>query len=213
MHKAFSGYKYYTAITNYASEKYSSNKNLILEPLSCVLKIVILQYKPEGTKISIVNNAILYDEPSFGQGILRMFNGDCREDLHNLYFPLKKCIQWYSSDDPHFQYIYRECIKGLLLLKNVYTTNTTIHHTLNHYINILKNDKDATDAYESQELNPIIDTLQEIWTPGEIKAIYELLMLVHSNKNKDIYINALEDIVSAKEKFINEYIHKVSTSY
>ena len=62
-------------------------------------------------------------------------------------------------------------------------------------------------------MNPIIDTLREIWTPGEIKALYDLLMLIHRNKNKDIYIQALEDIVSSKELFIHDYIEKISTTY
>ena len=38
-------------------------------------------------------------------------------------------------------------------------------------------------------------------------------MLIKNNKNKEIYIQALDDIVSAKEKFINNYIHKISTTY
>ena len=47
------------------------SKHLILEPLSCVLKLALLQYKPVGTKISVVNNAIQFNEPSFLQGITR----------------------------------------------------------------------------------------------------------------------------------------------
>ena len=42
-----------------------NSKHLILEPLSCVLKLALLQYKPVGTKISVVNNAIKFNEPSF----------------------------------------------------------------------------------------------------------------------------------------------------
>ena len=64
-----------------------------------------------------------------------------------------------------------------------------------------------------EKYNPIIDKLQEIWSQGEIKTIYDLLMLIKNNKNKEIYIQALDDIVSAKEKFINNYIHKISTTY
>ena len=47
----------------------------------------------------------------------------------------------------------------------------------------------------------------------EIKAIHELLTLIQLDKNRDIYLKSLEDIVSAKEKTVNQYIHKVSTTY
>ena len=47
----------------------------------------------------------------------------------------------------------------------------------------------------------------------EIKAINELLKLIKSDTNRDIYLKSLEDIVEAKEKLVNEYIQKVSTTY
>ena len=52
-----------------------------------------------------------------------------------------------------------------------------------------------------------------MWSKEEIKAIEELLKLIKANKNRDIYLKSLEDIVISKEKLVNEYIHKVSTTY
>ena len=43
-------------------------KNMLLEPLSCIFRMVLLNYKGEGVKISIVNNSIQYNEPSYYQG-------------------------------------------------------------------------------------------------------------------------------------------------
>ena len=54
---------------------------------------------------------------------------------------------------------------------------------------------------------------QDMWSKEEIKAIEELLKLIKANKNRDIYLKSLEDIVIAKEKLVNEYIQKVSTTY
>ena len=34
----------------------NNNKNLILEPLCTIVKLILLSYKPDGTKISIYNN-------------------------------------------------------------------------------------------------------------------------------------------------------------
>ena len=73
-----------------------NQKNLILEPLCVIFRLAMLQYKDKGTKLSVKNNSIQYQEPAYDQGILRMLGGDCREDLHNLYHPILKAIDWYS---------------------------------------------------------------------------------------------------------------------
>ena len=75
------------------------NKNLILEPVCCILRIILLSYKPEGTKISIQNNSIQYNDPTFYQGIWRTIYGDNRDDIHNLYAPILKAFEWYDTID------------------------------------------------------------------------------------------------------------------
>ncbi len=204
MHKALTTYNIY----NMMIVPYQTNqKNLILEPLSCILKLILFQFEKEGTKVSVSNNAILFNEPSVTQGLMRSVYGDCREDLHNLYHPLIKATEWYPIQK--YPLFYSECKKGFELLNQVYDDNTTIHHTISHYISIL----DETNKQSLPDTNPIIDQLKDIWIEDEIKAIEELLKLILNDKNKDIYRKSLNDIVSAKEKIVNQYIQKVSTSY
>ena len=206
MYKAYSNYQIYNTMLS-GFGKQTQQKNLILEPLCCLLKLILLQFKEKGTKISIIDNSIQFNEPSMTQGLIRTLYGDCREDLHNLYHPLIKCLEWYPLKGNEL--LYNESKKGLEIINEVYDDNTTIHHTIIHYLSIVegKNEKDLPDT------NPVIDQLKDTWLPNEINAIKELLSLILNGKNKDIYINALNDIVSAKEKFINEYIQKITTTY
>ena len=185
----------------------NTQKNLILEPLCCILKLILLQFKEKGTKISVSDNSITFNEPSYGQGIVRSLYGDCREDLHNIYHPLLKSVEWYPIKD--FNIYYEECKKGLQLLLQVYDDNTTIHHTISHYISIIEGKNDE----EVSETNPIIDNLKDFWKTEEINVINELLNLIMKNIEKDVYLKCLENIVEEKEKKVNEYIQKVSTSY
>ena len=187
----------------------SNQKNLILEPLCVILRLAILQFKNKGTKLSVKNNSIQYQEP-YHQGLLRMISGDCREDLHNLYHPILKSIEWYSYNE--YKELYNECICGLEELYNIYDENSTIRHTISHYISVIQiND---TEKYRKEtKFNPIIDSLKDIWTSDEIKSTISLLHLIKTNKNKDIYLDSLEIILNAKEKFVYEYIHKISTEY
>ena len=187
----------------------SSLKNLILEPFCVILRLAIIQYKPKGTKLSVNRNSIQFQEPS-GQGFLRMIQGDCREDLHNLYHPILKATEWYPYDE--YNVFYDESIVGLKLLNEAYEDNSTIRHTLSHYISAIET-RDNESKRKEQKFNPIIDKLKDIWEAEEIKAIHDLLQLIKTNKNRDIYLKTLEDIINAKEQFINGYIQKVTTSY
>ena len=72
-----------------------SSKQLILEPLTCVLKLSLLQWKENGTKISISNNSLKYNEPSLLQGLTRKMTGDSRLDLHNICHPLIKSLEYF----------------------------------------------------------------------------------------------------------------------
>lgn len=205
MYKVSGMYLYNNMITYYQNK--NIQKNLILEPLCCILKLILLQFKEKGTKISVSDNSITFNEPSYGQGLMRSLYGDCREDLHNIYYPLLKSVEWYPIDK--FTIYYEECKKGLQLLLEVYDDNTTIHHTISHYISIIegKNDKEVL------ETNPIIDNLKDFWKEEEIKGIDGLLNLILKNIEKDVYLKSLENIVEEKEKKVNEYIQKVSTTY
>lgn len=205
MYKVSGMYLYNNMITYYQNK--NTQKNLILEPLCCILKLILLQFKENGTKISVSDNSITFNEPSYGQGLVRSLYGDCREDLHNIYHPLLKAVEWYPIDK--FTIYYEECKKGLQLLLEVYDDNTTIHHTISHYISIIegKNDKEVS------ETNPIIDNLKDFWKSEEINVINELLNLILKNIEKDVYLKCLENIIEEKEKKVNEYIQKVSTTY
>ena len=186
------------------------NKNLILEPLCVIFRLAILKYKPPYTKLSIKDNSIIYQEPSYDQGFIRMMEGDTREDLHNLYHPILKSIEWYSYND--YKFIYDECVSGLNILNSVYDRNSTIRHTISHYISVIQMN-DSENIREDVDINPVIDKLKEIWTKEEINSAISLLKLIHEDINRDIYLDSMELILHNKEQFINDLLKKISTEY
>ena len=166
---------------------YVPEKKLILEPLCVVIRLIILKYKESGTKISIVNNSISYMEPSFLQGALRTYNGDKREDLHNLYAPIIKAFEWYDIESGVNRYLFEQSLIGIDMLLSAYDKDSIIHHSLVHYKKIV----------------------QEFIR-------YEILKLIDSEKNeeeKKLYIKIIEDILSHKEKRVNIYVEKNSHTY
>jgi len=237
MYPSLQGYSMYKLIGSVWSSD-SCHKNLILEPLSCVVKVLLLQYKPEGTKISLTNNGISYSYPSYIQGVFRGAYGDKREDLHNLYHPLCQALRWYDPHNKTYKLLYSECHKGLQVLKGVYDTHSTIHHTINHYLAVLEDPKimeqneetpviketeGESDEHNSddeelgslEQANPIIGHLRNIWSDKELLVIHDLVTLLQTcaDHKRDIYSKALEDIVVAKENELYQYIQKISTTY
>ena len=105
MFKALSSYQFYRSVEDMFM-KNKKEKNLILEPLTVIFRLAILKYKPPYTKLSIRDNSIVYQENTYDQGLLRMIDGDTREDLHNLYHPILKSIEWYPYNDYKFIYCY-----------------------------------------------------------------------------------------------------------
>ena len=200
---------------------YPENKNIILEPLSSIFRLILLKYKPKGTKISISNNSIKYSLPGYSQGLLRNINGDGREDLHNIYNPIIKSLEWFpiknnKIDNDMFIYYYNSSIQGLNILLECYEKGTTIYHTINHYIKIIK---DSLDSKEIEKINieesPLLDKMKDFWKSEEIKIIYQLFLLIDNldEKEKEVYIKIIDQIISTKEDKLNEYIIKYSTSY
>ena len=197
------------------------NRNLILEPFNCILRIILLNYKKEGTKISVQNNSIQYSDPSLYQGILRSIYGDNRDDIHNLYAPILKAYEWYNTIDSKMnKYFFEKLIIGLNCLKNVYDPNTIIYHSITHYITMIQDLLDNNDINKfknnEKEESPDIKNLKNIWEKDEIYIIYKNLHYINDTKDEDLkktYIKNIEDILLYKEKKVELYINNSSTTY
>lgn len=198
----------YTLFSVYSESK--CEKNLILDPMSCLIRLCLLQYKPIGTKLSVERNRVLYQEPGISQPVFRSWRGDCREDLHNLCNPLLQCIEWYPSDVSVHKFLYEECRKGLIILKHAYSTESTIHHTITHYLSIIEGEV----VTEKQGENPLIHHLKTLWSMAEIRIVHDLLQIISENTvDRESYMRSICEIVSQKEYHTHEYIQNMSTKY
>ena len=106
------------------------NKNDILDPLSLVIKLYIYSFKPNGTKISILNNKIHFQDKGIFQSTIRTLNGDTKNDLINMLFPLTyACEKYLQSDEKKdFQVIFEKVIQSLDKLNQIYKSNEITHN-------------------------------------------------------------------------------------
>ena len=222
----------YEILSNLFNEK---DKNSIIEPLICLTRLAILEFKPTGTKISIFNNRISYNEPNILQGAVRWSNGDARDDLHNIFLPLTKAPIWYDVSKSDIQNIFKFAIRGLEKLKRSYSRNSTINHSIQYYIDCLRNsiaissdsgsnrrNRDDTsrsaNTESDDEHNTIFNKLKGIWNDREISIINNLLIEMESRRSEegssDTHDNSLvsdsETIITTLETLLSAKERKVS---
>lgn len=209
-----------------ALAKYLFNKevkNFVLDPLTCIIRCAILSFKPKGTKISICQNKISFCDPTFLQGTIRWSLGDKREDLHNIYQPILKSTIWYSRDNNDIKNIFKLAKKGLEKLKYSYEENSIISHSLELYTNIIdlflntngecmddffkKKKCDIEMIKKEEQTNKIYLELKDLWNDTQISIINNILSQVeHDKENGKEWLEALDIILSSKEKCVNNII-------
>ena len=69
----------------------------ILEPLQAITQLALLSFCPKGSKLSITNNILFIQTPTWSQGFLRSYNQDQRDDLFFLFSVIKRFNKFYSS--------------------------------------------------------------------------------------------------------------------
>ena len=192
------------------------DKNIIIDPLSCLIKLSILKFCPIGTKISIGDNMITILDPGLLQGTYRFVKGDGREDLHNLYVPLIKSIEWYWNEDNNnnIKSLFDFAINGLEILRASYPHNSTITHTLDLYIHHLTSKQTKTlqnkDIKINENSNEIHEYLKQLWNQREIHIIIELLLEyeknIKNNKTEKYILETILNLTNAKEVKLREYL-------
>ena len=197
-------------------QDWTNSPDILLDPITTVTRIALLQYKPVGTKISIQNHKITYMETSFYQGAWRMFQGDQREDLKNLYKPVIACVKWWT-DYPGIKEIAKEAIHGLNELKKTYSETSTIYHTITLYKTILEyylENKPIDNLVDSMpDINdPPSEDIKELWKKQEVEIVASMLHnIIYYKDNeelKKIHMDPLEKLLDGKEQMLQDILIK-----
>jgi hypothetical protein len=131
----------------------SFKSSATLDPLSTLVKLVMLAFYPPKSKLSFLNNQIYIERPSLLQSFARRVYGSSRNDLYRLQKPLLAVVELYpTSQFPMMIPLYKLAIRGLKILKTSYTEESDRTHTesgstsgsmastaINFYITILDN--------------------------------------------------------------------------
>jgi hypothetical protein len=201
------------------------NSNLqLLEPLTCIIRLAMLNFQENGTKIAIYNNRISSQLPNLIQGAKRWVYGNKRNELHNLYKPILISLKYYDrNNDVDIRTIFDYAIGGLDKLTQTYSEheNDIVCHSIKLYREILstsKKNKSSKTYVESQLkeddlTSPLYELFNELWNERQISIIAALLQeaeVCEENEEEICAIlEAIDKLLQVKEnssvKIINTF--------
>ena len=181
--------------------------SFIVDPLSLIVKLVIVGKKPSKTKISITNHSIIIHEPGFFQRIVRYYNNSTKQDLHYLQSPIEvACVQYiigkkYAHHRDLILSLFKHAVVGLERLADTYKQDSMVVLCINHYINIIHNSislncmiANKDNMYHEKYYNDIfIQKMNQIWSPEKIDIVLRLAACSSTNiRSLETFIESVD---------------------
>ena len=184
-----------------------------IDPICTAIKLSLLHYKDNGTKISIKNNVVNIQDASLLQGFQRWYNSDERDQLYQLKLPIFYFrgivlgfieIEHLDVDHNTLLMINELSIKGLKKMRITYDNDrksgSLIKNCIDDYIKILNTNYNLDDymsdryKFNKPTLFAIYNEYTKLWDLKDLKIITDLFELADSKENPVIQ-NKLADTI------------------
>jgi hypothetical protein len=172
--------------------------DIILEPMQAMSQIALISFCPKGSKLSISNNLLFVQTPTWIQGLTRSYNNDRRDDLFFLFNAIIRFNKFYSymktksgEENKLYELILRLSKRGIDNLLQTYASSEqpSLLHTLQMYRTMLDkpeifiNDEAQMQMQMAQTQMPMAQTQM---IPPEHANLIEENTDTTNNSNKDI---------------------------
>jgi uncharacterized protein YqgQ len=197
------------------SEENNDHQLFIIDPLSIIIKLAILSYKPIGTKILIHNNVIYFQEPGIFQGITRYFLNTNKNNLQYLYNPIhiackKYLIREFKNTNAAIITLFEFAKNGLIMLIKTYNNHPLITLCLNFYYTIIDNymkDNNNVINFKDDEITPlytneILTKFTSKWSVDKIKVVLDLIIFLKNDASPIENVKSLEIFMGNFDKDI-----------
>lgn len=177
-----------------------SKKHQLLDPLCTIVRLILLNFNPDGTKIHIQNNRIFLDPPRKIQSVERFLYGDSRQDICILGTVINNFIIYYLEQYKNSDIYEKLCILtkytcfGLKKLqKTYYELNNKIYdnciYTIQYFITLLQNvlnniEYDNKYLLVSFESTNLLDDnkMKTMWAIDDIDELYKQFVKCFDNE-------------------------------
>lgn len=202
-----------TLMNNNKKERFDT----ILDPLQTIVRLSLLSFCPVGTKISLENNLLHIQEPSYSQGLVRWYNNDNKEDAFYLFYACKRFPTYYSflreisfKKQNLFDLLLLLSKKGIDKLSETYSKveNPSLLHTFEIYKALLDNpDTIPLSNSNKKEIEDVFINIKNIYDTPLLQAIFNILILINKNpENYTSYIDSLNSLMKPTNEKITKWI-------
>ena len=208
-------------VFNVYKNNFPLEERQVLDPLTTMIKLALLGYKPSGTKIAIDGNRIYFQEPTMFQGFWRWAYGNKRYELHHLLNPIIKAAKRYDINNNSIKLIFQGAVIGIDRLKSSYNNSSSVvNHSLDLYMSIINNvlvpDSGRVNSIfhsvqEDDDNNQQVSIFQNLWCDEEINLVANMLTQIqNTKKDAKTYLDAVNTILVMKEDRANELISELT---
>lgn len=140
--------------------------DIILEPMQAMTQIALISFCPKGSKLSITNNLLIIQTPTWIQGLTRSYNHDRRDDLFFLFNAIVRFNKFYSymktktgEENKLYELILKLSKKGIDSILQTYASSDqpSLLHTLQMYRTMLDRPEIFTQEAVPPEKNIVKD--------------------------------------------------------
>ena len=202
---------------NLPHPKQKERSDMILDPLQVMIQLGLISHCPVGTKVSVADNLLHIQQPTYLQGVWRYWNKDNKDDLYYLFHAIRRYYKWYKPQNTKiFNYILALAIKGLSRLIETYSKDTdksSITHTLSLYKNVLE--LENPDLFKNAEkdainIDNVFEKIVDIYDDRLLKAVFNILKLLNdeqNEENKQRYLKSVGHMLSTTNILLRKWIH------
>ena len=208
----------------FKTDKKKERFDIILEPLQAITQLALLSFCPKGSKLTISNNLLSIQTPSWGQGAWRAYNNDGKEDLFFLFNAIVRFNRFYlflkEENDEYcdlFDLLIQLSKRGIDKLLQTYANieQPALLHTLQLYRNLLDKPALFTESEEmdvnkvngANSIDDVFIAIRKLYNSHEFIILYQTLMLLEKNPDKyDTYILGINTMLSPVYNNIQKWI-------
>jgi len=205
-----------TTVLHYFNQQQIGKEN-VLDPLSTIIKLAILSYKSDFTKLAIRFNAISLQETCFYQSAIRYLFGDSKDLLHCLKEPITIACNYYLHDydsgEHDITLLFKLAVKGIQKLKITYATHRIIISCLEYYELIITSYLDRSDLQDTFRIDKardeysekLITSMLNSWSDNDIGIIIGLFDNLERNEKFNL-IKVIETFMVSVDASINHIV-------
>lgn len=200
--------------------------DIILEPMQAMTQIALISFCPKGSKLSITNNLLVIQTPTWIQGLTRSYNHDRRDDLFFLFNAIVRFNKFYSymkmktgEENKLYELILKLSKKGIDSILQTYASSDqpSLLHTLQMYRTMLDRPEIFTQEALPPEKTIIKDTSSSKDTSsGRDKDKYKLNRDKSNDDdetNTEIKVSSVEATINNSSKDIDDVFIKIRLIY